>query len=1012
MSKRTLRIRSIDCPRTQDDSKLTFNVALHEPCETRTPVQLAISGASATNQGSAKDYGGQCQVSFNSGRNYEPLTSSTVQVPAGACGFKVRVDPVAHDTAPVETTVNLVATHNGVVSQGSGSSCNPITPPVGVRSVSCAQQVEGEALIFNVALSGSAGTPTRVQLNVSDGSAQAGSDYSTALQVSFDNGKSYVAVTGSSIDVPAGACAFKVRVATIDDSSVEASENLCLRACANGSSASGTGTILDNDLQPAKVACVSSTHASEGDALVFNVNLCPAGTKPTTVNLLLSNGTALAGQDFDATGLEVSFDGGRTFVPIAGPAVSVPAGASCFQVKVPGIEDAVHEPTESFTLRASTDTSSAQGIGTICDDDSAIKLVSVNSTHAPEGAALTFAVALSGAASAPTTVQLQLTNGTAMAGQDFATSGLQVSFDGGKTFTAIAASSVTVPAGVSGFQVKVAGIDDSVYEGDEAFTLQAATNGSSAQGIGTICENDSAIAVTGVSSAAANEGDSLTFSVTLSATSSTATTVQLQLANGTASAGQDFATTGLQVSFDGGNTFALITGTSVSVPAGISGFQVKVPGIDDAVYEGNEQFTLQASSNGSSAVGLGTICENDRYFDPNAIKVVGDTQILEGSPAHVFSIKLGEVVTSDTWVTVKINDGSAHRTDVDGSGQDYVKDAATQSAWKAILPTATAGVDSLNKDFGVYDTAGTLISGDTIRVLVHAGSSESETFSVKTWQELQRVSQLGSAYEGDEQFRIEVAQVGSQTFTQPAASTVTICDAHIQQISPIIIDLNGDGVRTVSIEQSQARFDMDLDGVRDATGWVSREDGLLAVDVNHDGRINDRSELFGGDIGQGFSQLAAFDSNQDGVVNASDERFADLQIWQDRDGDGATDTGELVRLDQAGIASLRVSYEMQHEEQNGNMLLERSSAQFADGHISEMADAYFTVQSGVTAPRLADLLVDHRDEEIPLGNLASTPSIGRPGNEVSAAMPQPIDSAYDGSVDLEHLLHKAQASGD
>ena len=187
---------------------------------------------------------------------------------------------------------------------------------------------------------------------------------------------------------------------------------------------------------------------------------------------------------------------------------------------------------------------------------------------------------------------------------------------------------------------------------------------------------------------------------------------------------------------------------------------------------------------------------------------------------------------------------------------------------------------------------------------------------------------------------------------------------------------------------------MDLDGVQDKTGWVSREDGLLAVDLNQDGKINDRSELFGGAIGEGFSQLAGFDSNQDGQVDASDQRFSQLQIWQDRDGDGSTDEGELIRLDQAGIASLRVNYEIQQEDQNGNMLLERSSAQFADGHTAEVADAYFSVQSGATAPKLADLLIDSRDDEIPLGNLtADTSSAATHSRPQPSSLPMPVMTA-------------------
>ena len=212
MSTRTVRIRSIDCPRTADDSRLTFHVALHEPCAAPTPVKLTMTELVA----GGRAYSGSCQVSFNGGRSYQPVKSSTVEVPVDACSFKVRVDPPAPEPTPTPhvpaatvshtpAPVTLAATCHGVTSHCVASPCNPVSPPVGVRSVSCAQQVEGEPLTFDVAMSGTAKIATRVQLSVGDASAQAGSDYSPALKVSFDNGKTWVAMSGSSVDVPPGA---------------------------------------------------------------------------------------------------------------------------------------------------------------------------------------------------------------------------------------------------------------------------------------------------------------------------------------------------------------------------------------------------------------------------------------------------------------------------------------------------------------------------------------------------------------------------------------------------------------------------------------------------------------------------------------------------------------------------------------------------------------------------------------------------------------------------------------
>ena len=62
--------------------------------------------------------------------------------------------------------------------------------------------------------------------------------------------------------------------------------------------------------------------------------------------------------------------------------------------------------------------------------------------------------------------------------------------------------------------------------------------------------------------------------------------------------------------------------------------------------------------------------------------------------------------------------------------------------------------------------------------------------------------------------------------------------------SPLVLDLDGDGVETISSEQG-VYFDHAGDGFAEKTGWVSPDDGLLAIDLNNDGKIDNGTELFG-----------------------------------------------------------------------------------------------------------------------------------------------------------------------
>ena len=163
--------------------------------------------------------------------------------------------------------------------------------------------------------------------------------------------------------------------------------------------------------------------------------------------------------------------------------------------------------------------------------------------------------------------------------------------------------------------------------------------------------------------------------------------------------------------------------------------------------------------------------------------------------------------------------------------------------------------------------------------------------------------------------------------------------------TPLVLDLNGNGVQTLSIEEG-VEFDILNNGSKVQTGWVSGEDALLAVDNNGNGQIDDRSELFGGDIGQGFGKLKTFDSNDDGLVDSNDAEFSQLQVWQDANENGQTDAGELISLESAGVASLNTAYtDVFGVDARGNIHGEHGSATLADGKAIDLVDVYFQVES-------------------------------------------------------------------
>ena len=183
-------------------------------------------------------------------------------------------------------------------------------------------------------------------------------------------------------------------------------------------------------------------------------------------------------------------------------------------------------------------------------------------------------------------------------------------------------------------------------------------------------------------------------------------------------------------------------------------------------------------------------------------------------------------------------------------------------------------------------------------------------------------------------------------------------------ITPLVINLDGKGIHTTSLENSGGTFDLLGNGTAIHSGWIATGSGFLAVDKNGNGSIDNVNELFGGTgKGAGFANLAAYDSNHDGAVNAADADFAKLLIWQDLNGDHASSADELMTLAQAGIASLSLAAtDLQFADAEGNYHGEASTVTTVSGALLGMTDVYFGVSAadataaGVSLPTVSELL--------------------------------------------------------
>jgi VCBS repeat-containing protein len=268
------------------------------------------------------------------------------------------------------------------------------------------------------------------------------------------------------------------------------------------------------------------------------------------------------------------------------------------------------------------------------------------------------------------------------------------------------------------------------------------------------------------------------------------------------------------------------------------------------------------------------------------------------------------------------------------------------------LSTVIAELTDIDGSEVLAVTIGAIPNGAVLSDGIHhfTANSLSSLASVGDW-DLSNLSITPAAgYIGV--FNLTVAASTTELATGAVASyaiTLQVTVVPSSVVSPLVIDLNGDGVKTTALEESSGalggRFDLLNNGHAIRSGWISKQDGFLAYDINGNGKIDDRNELFGGQLGEGYGKLARFDSNRDGVVDSKDARFNDLKVWQDANGNHQTDAGELRSLKARNISSVNVNHTIVPEEQNGNWLLERGTIKFSDGRTAEVADAYFEIET-------------------------------------------------------------------
>jgi len=649
----------------------------------------------------------------------------------------------------------------------------------------------------------------------SDGTASEGSDY---------------VVGGGTAIIPTGSTSTDITVTILDDAVFEDDETFTVTLSNPQEATLGTPkvaavAITDDDVLPElSFSAASSVVAEAAGSVDLTVNLSVASTADVTVDYATTDGTAAAGADYTATS----------------GTLTIPAGQLSGTITVPILDDAVFEGDEDFSLTLSNPQGATLGTPatstiTITDDEGLpdVSFSAASSVVAEAAGSVDLTVNLSAASAADVTVDYATTDGTATAGADYtATSG-----------------TLTLPAGQLSGTITVPILDDAVFEGDEDFSLtlsnpQGATLGTPAASTITITDDEGLpdLSFSAASSVVAEAAGSVDLTVNLSAASAADVTVDYATTDGTATAGADYTAT---------------IGT-LTIPAGQLSGTITVPILDDAVFEGDEDFSL-ALSNAQGAT-LGTLATSTiTITDDDSLPVISFSAtgsiVSETAGSVTLDVELSATVTGDVTVDWATADG-----------------------------TATAGADYTAASGSLVIPSGQLSGVIVVNLLDDAVQEGPEDFDVTLTAPIG--ADLGSPATSTVTINDDEAPAQTVSFSVSPDTLDQLEGSPLVSISSGVATFSGDTVDFVARRGQRLTYGVDsvafIQGCSDAvTCDVIRADGLLPPDTG---------PVAGTGLFYEFASIASALSGAATHLGTTDLVAANLVLELECYGDGSADT--------------------------------------------------------------------------------------------------------------------------
>lgn len=633
---------------TITDSDLAPSLSINDPSASEASGSLSytVTLSAASGQTVTVSYASS-NGTASAGSDYTE-TAGTLTFNPGETSKNIAVSLSDNSLDATDKTLVMTLSNasNATISDATGTGTitdDEATPSLTISDIS-SDEADGTAII-TVTMTGSSASTVTVDYATANNSALAPSDYiaksGTLTWTSGQTGDQSFAVDLSDDSLDENGESFFVNLSNASNATISDSQ--------------ATVSISDNDDPP--LVSIGDVSVSEADGTAtFTVSLSAPSGLAVGVEYSTSNGTAIAGVDYDSTSGTLSFNPGET--------------SQVIEVTI--LDNSVDEANRSFNVALSNASNATigngVGAGTI-DDDEATPAASwsASSQNVLEGdGSVVVQANLSGASSQDVTLPFSL-SGSAAPSSDYS----------------VGVGSITIPAGQTSGSFSIILADDSAQEGSETIvvTMGTPTNASagnpSAQTI-TISDNDSAgITVSKNSVTIAEGSDTATYTVQLNAQPSAEVVVHIS---------SDNASTGCQTD-KSSLTFSTSDWSSAQA--------VTISAVDDGLYEGSSggacsiTQTASSSDNAYNGIGVGSIsvsiAENDS--EPSIAFSADAQSASEGGSTLTVTAQLSAVSGVDTTLPLNFGGSATDGVDYSASGGSISIPAGQSSGSISITPS-------------------------------------------------------------------------------------------------------------------------------------------------------------------------------------------------------------------------------------------------------------------------------------------------------------------------------------